>query len=116
LRYRAGLPLILCDLNFTINPGEKIGIVGRTGAGKSTIISSILRLIEPTSGKILLDGQSIVDVPLRDLRCNVTLILQEPNLIEGTLRENLDPRAEHSDAILFEAMKKCCIYSIFGER
>ena len=103
-------------LNFVITPGEKIGVVGRTGAGKSTITSSILRLVEPTAGAIYLDGKSIVDVPVKDLRSSITLIAQEPVLIEGTLRENLDPRGEHSDARLLETLSRCCLESVFAER
>jgi ATP-binding cassette subfamily C (CFTR/MRP) protein 1 len=62
-------------------PGEKIGVVGRTGAGKSTITSSILRLVEPTAGSIYLDEKSILSIPLKDLRSSITLIAQEPVLI-----------------------------------
>ena len=100
LCYRAGLPPVLKELDFTIKPGEKIGVVGRTGAGKSTITSAILRLVEPTSGAIYLDGKNIMEMPLKDLRSSITLIAQEPVLIEGTLRENLDPRSEHNDVRL----------------
>lgn len=91
-------------------------MVGRTGAGKSTITSSILRLVEPTAGAIELDGRSIVEVPLKDLRSSITLIAQEPVLIEGTLRENLDPRSEHSDERLLETLRRCCLEAVFQER
>lgn len=90
--------------------------MGRTGAGKSTIVSSILRLVEPTSGAILIDGQSIVEVPLDNLRSSITLIPQDPVLIEGTLRDNLDPRKEHSDEKLNSVLRKCCLSTIFVER
>lgn len=116
LCYRAGLPPAIRNLAITIKPGEKIGVVGRTGAGKSTITSSILRLVEPTAGAIELDGRSIVEVPLKDLRSSITLIAQEPVLIEGTLRENLDPRSEHSDERLLETLRRCCLEAVFQER
>lgn len=114
--YRPGLPAVLKNLSLNIKAGEKIGIVGRTGAGKSTITSSILRLVEPTSGTILLDNKSIVEMPLKDLRSSITLIAQEPVLIEGTLRENLDPRAEHPDTVLLETLRNCCLENTFKER
>lgn len=76
LKYRPNLPFVLSSLNLEINPGEKIGVVGRTGAGKSTIIQTLLRTIEPTQGQILIDGQSIIDIPLKSLRTSVTLIAQ----------------------------------------
>lgn len=91
-------------------------MVGRTGAGKSTITASILRLVEPTAGAIFVDGQSIVDVPLKDLRSSITLIAQEPVMIEGTLRENLDPRGEHTDERLLETLRRCCLEAVFTER
>lgn len=70
----------------TIKSGEKIGVVGRTGAGKSTLILALLRTIEPYSGKIIVDGMDITSIPLKSLRSNLTLIAQEPVLIAGTLR------------------------------
>jgi ABC-type multidrug transport system fused ATPase/permease subunit len=107
---------VLKNLSFKIKAGEKVGIVGRTGAGKSTITSSILRLVEPTEGAILIDGKNTMDMPLKDLRSSITLIAQEPVMIEGTLRENLDPRKEFTDALLLETLRKCCLEDVFKER
>ena len=92
LKYRHNLPSVLKDLNISIHPREKIGVVGRTGAGKSTLVQSLLRIVEPTEGKLLIDGQDITTIPLKALRTSLTLIAQEPVLIAGSLRENLDPR------------------------
>jgi ATP-binding cassette subfamily C (CFTR/MRP) protein 1 len=86
LCYREGLPAVLRNLSFTISPGEKVGVVGRTGAGKSTLISAILRMVESTSGAISLDDKNTRDIPLRDLRSSITLISQDPILMEGSLR------------------------------
>lgn len=86
LKYRKNLPNVLDHLNMTIRAGQKIGVVGRTGAGKSTLIQAILRTIEPTEGKLFIDGMDITTIPLKSLRSNLTLIAQEPVLIAGTLR------------------------------
>lgn len=90
-RYRAGLDLVLKDITAHIRPQEKIGIVGRTGAGKSTITLSVFRMIEPAAGTILIDGIDISRIGLHDLRSRLTIIPQDPVLFSGTLRSNLDP-------------------------
>lgn len=74
--YRPGLPPVLKELSFNVKAGEKIGIVGRTGAGKSTIVGSILRLVEAAAGAVLVDGQRTAELSLRDLRSSITLIAQ----------------------------------------
>merc|ERR1712025_235869 len=91
MRYRDGLPLVLKDVSFTIADGEKIGIVGRTGSGKSSILVSIFRMVEGSSGSILLNGVDISTLGLRDLRESMCMIPQDPFLFSGTLRENIDP-------------------------
>uniref|UniRef100_V5H9R0 Putative multidrug resistance-associated protein/mitoxantrone resistance protein abc superfamily n=1 Tax=Ixodes ricinus TaxID=34613 RepID=V5H9R0_IXORI len=85
-RYRDGLSLALRDVNVDISPGEKMGIVGRTGAGKSTITLSLFRIIEAATGKIVVDGVDIAALRLHDLRSRITILPQEPVLFQGTLR------------------------------
>ena len=95
-QYRPGLPLVLNKLNLNIKGGEKIGIVGRTGSGKSTLMLSLLRLLEAKEGQILIDDINIENVTLEDLRQRVTVIPQDPQLFEGTLKENVDVLSEFS--------------------
>ncbi|KAJ3317962.1 Multidrug resistance-associated protein 1 [Boothiomyces sp. JEL0866] len=95
-RYLPNLPLVLKDLSFDIQPGQKVGIVGRTGAGKSTIITTILRLVEFESGNIFIDGVDIKKIGLKDLRSKIAVIPQEPVLFSGTIRFNLDPFSEYT--------------------
>ena len=85
-KYRGDLPDVLKGVNLTIAEGEKIGIVGRTGAGKTSLINSLLRLTEIAGGEILIAGRAIRDYPLKDLRRAVTLVDQEPTLITSTFR------------------------------
>ena len=91
LKYRPQLDLVLENLSFKVAPKEKIGIVGRTGSGKSTICISISRIVELFSGKITIDGVDISQLNLNYLRSRITVIPQDPTLFKGTLRYNLDP-------------------------
>eukprot|EP01017_Pseudomicrothorax_dubius_P022892 TRINITY_DN2466_c0_g2_i8.p1 TRINITY_DN2466_c0_g2~~TRINITY_DN2466_c0_g2_i8.p1 ORF type:complete len:708 (-),score=238.61 TRINITY_DN2466_c0_g2_i8:747-2870(-) len=115
-KYRSNLPCILRNLSFAVNPGEKIGIVGRTGAGKSSIILSILRIIEPYNGSIIIDGANIADIGLFELRSNISIIPQDSYLFTGTLRENLDPTAAYTDAALKDSLEKVGIAKQFEQR
>jgi ATP-binding cassette subfamily C (CFTR/MRP) protein 5 len=106
LKYREELPYVLKDLSFNIKPQERIGIVGRTGSGKSTMLLAILRVIEASSGNIFIDNINIKNLNLFDLRKNLTLISQEPTLFEDTLRANLDLEGNLPDEQLWDILDK----------
>jgi ABC-type multidrug transport system fused ATPase/permease subunit len=105
LRYRPDTELVLQKLTFKIRAGEKIGIVGRTGAGKSTICLGLCRIIEADFGSIIIDGEDISNVELAHLRKNITIIPQEPTLFEGTLKFNLDPSGTASEEEILRLVK-----------
>jgi ABC-type multidrug transport system fused ATPase/permease subunit len=106
MRYRPGLPLVLKGLSVSIRSGERVGIVGRTGAGKTSIISAIFRLVELSNGSITIDGMNIAAVSLHDLRSRLSIIPQDPTLFQGTVRTNLDPLEEYEDSRLWEALRQ----------
>ncbi|XP_060675528.1 ABC transporter C family member 2-like isoform X1 [Ziziphus jujuba] len=106
LRYRPELPPVLHGLSFTISPSEKVGIVGRTGAGKSSMINALFRIVELEKGRILIDNCDIGKFGLTDLRKVLGIIPQSPVLFSGTVRFNLDPFSEHSEADLWEALER----------
>lgn len=105
VRYREGLPLALNGLSFTVAPGERCGICGRTGAGKSTLTVALFRLVELESGSILVDGVDLAKVGLSDVRGRLSIIPQDPFLLAGTLRDCLDPFSTSSDGDILEALK-----------
>ncbi|GJE99674.1 multidrug resistance-associated ABC transporter [Phanerochaete sordida] len=104
-------PKILQDLTFNIKSGEHIGVVGRTGAGKSTLTLALLRCIH-TQGLFVYDGVRTDSIPLDSLRSSITIIPQSPELMGGTLRHNLDPFAQHDDATLNDALRSAGLFSL----
>ena len=100
-RYRPGLDLVLTNINCKIESGEKVGIVGRTGAGKSSITLALFRIIEKVSGRILIDNVDVSEIGLTRLRSALTIIPQDPVIFSGTLRSNLDPFNLYTDRLIF---------------
>lgn len=106
LRYREELPLVIKNLQLDVKPKEKIGICGRTGAGKSSLITALYRLSEVTKGKIEIDGVDVSTIGLHDLRSKLSIIPQDPVLFKGTIRKNLDPFNERTDMELWDALRR----------
>ncbi|CAE6396795.1 unnamed protein product [Rhizoctonia solani] len=106
LKYSPELEPVLKGVSFETKPAERIGIVGRTGSGKSTLALALFRFVDPAGGKIILDGIDITTIGLEDLRSRLTLIPQDAVLFTGTIRENLDPFNEYTDAECIEALQR----------
>ncbi|GME67311.1 unnamed protein product [[Candida] boidinii] len=106
LRYAPALPRVINNVSFNVQPCTKIGIVGRTGAGKSTIITAFFRFIDPETGSIKIDGYDVTKIGLTRLRRGITIIPQDPTLFSGTIRSNLDPFNEYSDEEIFKSLKR----------
>jgi len=104
MRYRPDLDLVLKDISMTLNPAEKVGVCGRTGAGKSSLLLALFRIIEPTNGTIIIDDVDITTIGLRKLRSAISIIPQEPQLFEGTMRQNVDPTGQYDDADIWSAL------------
>ncbi|KAF5317788.1 hypothetical protein D9619_012656 [Psilocybe cf. subviscida] len=113
-RYSQTGPKVLQDISFEVASGERIGVVGRTGSGKSSLTLSLLRCIL-TEGEIYLDGLLISSINLDALRSNVTIIPQMPELLSGTLRQNLDPFGQHDDAVLNDALRSAGLFTLQEE-
>ncbi|ORY64744.1 P-loop containing nucleoside triphosphate hydrolase protein [Leucosporidium creatinivorum] len=106
MSYRQGLPNVLTGLSVDVKGGEKIGIVGRTGAGKSSITMALFRMVEISSGKIEIDGIDIRTLGLAQLRQKLAIIPQDAILFNGTLRSNLDPFGVYDDQLLWDALRR----------
>ncbi|SCU90191.1 LADA_0F02432g1_1 [Lachancea dasiensis] len=104
-RYRPGLNLVLKDISLDIKPQEKVGIVGRTGAGKSSLTLALFRIIEAASGHISIDGLPIDQIGLKDLRQHLSIIPQDSQVFEGTVRDNIDPTRQFTDEQIWRALE-----------
>lgn len=113
-RYSPDGPKVLHDIGFKINSGERIGVVGRTGSGKSSLTLSILRCIY-TDGTVYYDGLPTSSVNLDALRAAITIIPQVPELLTGTLRQNLDPFDQYDDAVLNDALRSAGLFALQSE-
>ena len=113
------MPLVLRGLTCTFPGGMKTGIVGRTGSGKSTLIQTLFRIVDPAAGQVLIDGISISSIGLHDLRSRLSIIPQDPTMFEGTVRSNLDPLEEYTDEQIWEVVwfpfdVSLFVYCFFG--
>ncbi|KAK9145227.1 hypothetical protein Sjap_005130 [Stephania japonica] len=107
IRYAEHLPSVLNNISCIFPGRKKVGVVGRTGSGKSTLIQAIFRTVEPREGTILIDDVDICKLGLHDLRARLSIIPQDPTMFEGTVRGNLDPLEQYSDTEIWEALNKC---------
>ncbi|KAF7792644.1 hypothetical protein EIP86_003741 [Pleurotus ostreatoroseus] len=106
MAYRQGLPLVLKGVTFDVRAGEKVGVVGRTGAGKSSLLQALFRIVNLQGGSIVIDGYDIAKMGLDVLRSRLALVPQDSTLFLGTLRENLDPQGTRTDAEIISALKR----------
>ncbi|KAG8843875.1 hypothetical protein FRB96_003699 [Tulasnella sp. 330] len=104
IKYAPDLPAVLHGISFTLKPKERVGLLGRTGSGKSTLAMALLRFVDPSEGKIIVDGLDISKIGLRDLRSRLTIIPQDAVLFSGSIRENLDPFNDHTDEECLDAL------------
>ena len=105
IRYRPNAPIVLKGITCTFREGTRVGVVGRTGSGKTTLISALFRLVDPYSGQIVVDGINICSIGLKDLRLKLSIIPQEPTLFRGSIRTNLDPLGIYSEDEIWKVRK-----------
>lgn len=104
IRYAEHLPSVLKNITCTFPGKKKVGVVGRTGSGKSTLIQALFRIVEPREGSIIIDDVDICKIGLHDLRSRLSIIPQDPTMFDGTVRVNLDPLHQHSDSDIWEVI------------
>ncbi|KAG8463488.1 hypothetical protein KFE25_004999 [Diacronema lutheri] len=112
MRYRPNLPLVLHSLSCQIEAGEHVGIVGRTGSGKTSLLLALYRIVPLSAGCIRIDGIDISSLDLQALRSALSIIPQDPVLFSGTVRSNLDPFSEHSDVAVWDALRRCRLFEV----
>ncbi|XP_038072640.1 multidrug resistance-associated protein 7-like [Patiria miniata] len=110
--YRPNLPKALDGVTFDLHPSEKLGIVGRTGSGKSSLLQVLFRMVEIQGGRVAIDGVDTADLSLEELRSKLAIIPQDPFLFIGSIRENLDPTGRFSDSDLWSVLEKCHLKSV----
>ena len=115
MRYRPELEPVIKGLSAHILPGEKVGVVGRTGAGKSSLVLCLMRIIELEKGRIVIDGADISKIGLEDLRSKIAIIPQEPLLFSGTVRDNLDPFNNYTDEEIWSALERASLRDVIME-
>lgn len=108
-RYRPNLPLVLRNVSLHIRPGERVGICGRTGSGKSSLLLILFRIVEVDSGQVFIDGQDTRTIGLRDLRQRIAIIPQDPILFRMPVRQNMDPFGMYTDAQIWKALELVCM-------
>ncbi|KAF4215006.1 hypothetical protein CNMCM8980_008885 [Aspergillus fumigatiaffinis] len=113
--YRPSEP-VLRDVSLTIQSGEKVGICGRTGSGKTSLIMSLFRMVELSSGSIHIDGIDITKVPRQEIRSRINGVSQSPLMIKGSIRRNMDPEGSHPDKAMIEALKSVGLYTKIQEK
>ncbi|CAN0890518.1 ABC transporter C family member 9 [Linum grandiflorum] len=116
IRYAEHLPSVLKNVSCTFPGRRKVGVVGRTGSGKSTLTQALFRMVTVREGSIIIDGVDISKIGLHDLRSRLSIIPQDPTMFEGTVRGNLDPLGHYSDFQVWEALEKCQLGSLVREK
>ncbi len=115
VRYAEHLPLVLKGVTFKVEAGSRVGIIGRTGSGKSTFFQSLFRFIEAEEGRIMIDGEDIATVNLERVRRSLAIIPQDPTLFMGTIRNNLDRFNEYTDEEVIAALKHASMWEHVSE-